>query len=89
MPLLTLHLLNYLNDEGYRRRIQTQLNRGESRHSLARAVFHGRRDEVRERYRDGQEDVLGALGFIVNALSCGTPGTPQRFWSGWRASART
>ena len=39
------------------RRILTQLNRGESRHSLARAVFHGRRGEVRQRYREGQEGV--------------------------------
>ncbi|NJK89267.1 MAG: Tn3 family transposase [Myxococcales bacterium] len=33
----TLFLLNYLNDESYRRRILTQLNRGEGRHRLARA----------------------------------------------------
>lgn len=31
-------------------------------------VFHGRRGEVRQRYREGQEDQLGALGLIVNAL---------------------
>ena len=28
----TLYLLNYLDDEDYRRRILTQLNRGEGRH---------------------------------------------------------
>lgn len=64
----TLYLLNYLDDEGYRRRIQTQLNRGESRHSLARAVFHGRKGELRQRYREGQEDQLSALGLVVNAV---------------------
>jgi Tn3 transposase DDE domain len=32
----TLHLLNYIDDEYYRRRIQTQLNRGEGRHGIAR-----------------------------------------------------
>jgi Tn3 transposase DDE domain len=37
----TLYLLAYIDDESYRRRILTQLNRGESRHSVARAVFHG------------------------------------------------
>jgi len=36
----TLYLLTYIDDERYRRRILTQLNRGESRHSVARAVFH-------------------------------------------------
>lgn len=46
----------------------TQLNRGEGRHSLARAVFHGRRGELRQRYREGQEDQLGALGLVVNII---------------------
>jgi hypothetical protein len=35
---------------------------------LARAVFHGKRGELRQRYRQGQEDQLGALGLIVNAV---------------------
>jgi TnpA family transposase len=64
----TLYLLNYLDDEAYRRRILTQLNRGESRHSVARAIFHGQRGELRQRYREGQEDQLGALGLVVNAV---------------------
>ncbi len=33
----TLYLLNYIDDEDYRRRILTQLNRGEGRHAVARA----------------------------------------------------
>jgi TnpA family transposase len=64
----TLYLLNYLDDEAYRRRILTQLNRGESRHSLARALFYGRRGEIRQRYREGQEEQLGTLGLMVNVL---------------------
>ena len=63
----TLYLLAYIDDESYRRRILTQLNRGESRHSVARAIFHGQRGELRQRYREGQEDQLGALGLVVNA----------------------
>jgi TnpA family transposase len=61
-------MLAYVDDERYRRRILTQLNRGESRHSVARAVFHGQRGERRQRYREGQEDQLGALGLVVNAM---------------------
>ena len=61
-------MLAYVDDEHYRRRILTQLNRGENRHSLARAVFHGQRGELRQRYREGQEDQLGALGLVVNAI---------------------
>jgi len=64
----TLYLLDFVASEDYRRRIRVQLNRGESRHRLARAIFHGRRGEVREGYRDGQEEVLGALGFVTNAV---------------------
>lgn len=64
----TLYLLNYVDDEDYRRRILTQLNRGESRHAVARAIRHGQRGEIRERYREGQEDQLGALGLVTNAL---------------------
>jgi TnpA family transposase len=64
----TLYLLNYVDDENYRRRILTQLNRGEGRHSMARVVFHGRKGEVRQPYREGQEDQLGTLGLVVNVL---------------------
>ena len=64
----TLYLLNYIDDEDYRRRILTQLNRGEGRHSVARIICHGQRGEIRKRYREGQEDQLGALGLVTNAV---------------------
>jgi TnpA family transposase len=64
----TLHLLAFIDDPDYRRRILTQLNRQEGRHRLARKCFHGQRGELRQRYREGQEDQLGALGLVVNAL---------------------
>lgn len=64
----TLHILTYIGDEEKRREILTQLNRGESRHSLARVVFHGKRGELRQQYREGQEDQLGALGLVLNII---------------------
>jgi TnpA family transposase len=64
----TLYLLNYIDDEDYRRRILTQLNRGEGRHAEARAICYGQRGEIRKRYREGQEDQLSALGLVTNAL---------------------
>jgi TnpA family transposase len=64
----TLHTLNMIDDENKRRGTLTQLNRGEGRHSLARAVFHGKRGELRQHYREGQEDQLGALGLVVNMI---------------------
>lgn len=64
----TLHSLNYIDDENRRRATLLQLNRTEGRHSLARDVFHGKRGELRQRYREGQEDQLGALGLVVNII---------------------
>ena len=64
----TLHTLTYIDDEAKRRATLTQLNRGEGRHSVARAVFHGKRGELRQNYREGQEDQLGALGLVLNMI---------------------
>ena len=64
----TIHTLTYIDDEAKRRATLTLLNRGEGRHSVARAVFHGKRGELRQRYRAGQEDQLGALGLVLNMI---------------------
>ena len=64
----TIYMLNYIDDETYRRRILNQINRGEGRHSLARFICHGQRGEIRKRYREGQEDQLSALGLVTNAV---------------------
>ncbi|MCC5468645.1 Tn3 family transposase [Pelosinus baikalensis] len=64
----TKHLLMVMDDPNYRRKILTQLNRGESRHNLARNVFYGKKGELHQAYREGQEDQLGALGLVVNAI---------------------
>ena len=64
----TVYLLNYIDDASYRRRILIQLNHGEQRHRLARTVFYGRKGELRQKYQEGQEDQLGALGLVVNMI---------------------
>lgn len=65
----TEHLLDFIDiDESYRRHIYTQLTLQESRHALARFIFHGRRGQIRQSYREGQEDQLGALGLVLNAI---------------------
>ena len=64
----TLHLLSVIDDEGYRRRMSSQINIQEERHRLARRIFHGQRGQLRQRYREGQEDQLGALGLVLNAV---------------------
>lgn len=35
---------------------------------MARDVFHGKRGELYQRYREGQEDQLSALGLVVNMI---------------------
>lgn len=64
----TIHTLNFIDDEARRRSTLVQLNLGEGRHSLARDVFHGKRGELYQRYREGQEDQLSALGLVVNMI---------------------
>lgn len=64
----SIYLASYFDDELLRRRVNTQLNRQESRHTLARKIFHGQKGELRQRYSEGMEDQLGALGFMVNVV---------------------
>jgi hypothetical protein len=64
----TIATLDYATRPEQRRRILIQLNRQESRHALARAVCHGRRGQIHQAYRSGQEQQLGALGLVTNAI---------------------
>jgi len=77
----TLHLLHVIEDECYRRQILTQLNRQESRHSLAQDTFHGKKGEPRQPYRDGQEDQLSTLGLVVNPSTIRPGYSPIRRFS--------
>lgn len=65
----TLHILNYIDDAKFRRRILIQLNRQEFRHKLARKIYHGERGEVRNALKQGQEEQLGSLGLALNAVT--------------------
>ena len=64
----TIHALTFVDDEDKRRGTLVQLKRGEGRYRLSRVVFHGKRGELRQHYREGQEDQLGALGLVVNII---------------------
>lgn len=57
----TLHLLPFVSDEGYRRRIGAQLHITEARHRLARKTFFGQRGKLRQHYREGMQDQLGRI----------------------------
>lgn len=64
----TLHILRLADEPGYRRQIKVQANLQEGRHALARKIFHGRAGQLYQRYQDGMEDQIGALGLVLNAL---------------------
>jgi TnpA family transposase len=64
----TLYVLSYLDEEPYRRQIKRLRNLQEGRHDLARHLFHGRRGELHEAYREGMEDQVGALGLVINCV---------------------
>jgi TnpA family transposase len=63
-----LHLLSWIDSEQHRRATSIGLTRHEGRHAVARVIFHGNQGQLRQPYREGQEDQLGALGFALNAL---------------------
>ena len=64
----TFHLLQVIDSEAYRRGIKGMRNLQEGRHALAEKIFHGRRRELFQRYREGMEDQLGALGIVLNCV---------------------
>ena len=54
--------------EAYRRDIKGMRNLQEGRHALAGKTFHGKKGELYQRYHEGMEDQLGALGLILNCI---------------------
>jgi TnpA family transposase len=66
----TLHLLALVDpiDGSYQRRMNRQLTVQESRHRLGRKICHRHRGQIRQAYREGQEDQLAALGLVLNAV---------------------
>lgn len=65
----TIFILDYISNESLRRRIQRGLNKGEAVNALARAVFFGKRGELRERELQDQLQRASALNIIINAIS--------------------
>ena len=61
-------MLRYIDDEEYRRHILIQLNKGECRHSVFRALYHGKRGEIYKHYKENQEDQLNSLSLVTNSI---------------------
>ena len=65
----TIFILGYISNESLRRRIQRGLNKGEAMNALARAIFFGKRGELRERELQDQLQRASALNILINAIS--------------------
>ena len=64
----TIHILRYLNEEEVRRRVQLQLNRGESRHNLARWLFFANQGEFRTGDYEEIMNKASCLSLLSNAV---------------------
>lgn len=64
----TTHHLKLMDDKDQRRRLLTQLNMGESAHSLKRDIFYWKKGQLYQTTREGQEDQLWALEVVANAI---------------------
>jgi len=64
----TLFTLDWISDPELRRSTGQELNKGESRNSLARAVFIHRLGEIRDRTYENQQHRASGLNFVVTAI---------------------
>ena len=64
----TLFILDWLQSVELRRRVNAGLNKGESRNSLARAVFFNRLGEIRDRSIDQQQYRASGLTLVTAAI---------------------
>ena len=64
----TIYILRYLHEEEVRRRVQLQLNRGESRHALARWLFFANQGEFRTGDYEEIMNKATCLSLLSNAV---------------------
>jgi len=64
----TLFTLDWIDDPELRRATGQELNKGETRNSLARAVFLHRLGEIRDRTYENQQHRASGLNLLVTAI---------------------
>ena len=64
----TLFTLRWFNDPGLRRLVTAELNKGEARNSLARAVAFHRLGRFRDRGHENQQTRAAALNLVTAAI---------------------
>ena len=65
----TLFTLDWIEDPGLRRDTGRELNKGESRNGLARAVFIHRLGEIRDRTYENRQHRASGLNLLVTAIT--------------------
>ncbi|MFD9339068.1 Tn3 family transposase [Streptomyces sp. NPDC060028] len=66
----TIYAAKYLSDEGYRRKIARQLNKGESLHALRRQLHYAREGKITRRQPEQQNEQAWCLTVVTNAVVC-------------------
>lgn len=64
----SVFILKYLESEDYRRRINTQLNKGDSLHALRLFLFFAHQGQVRQRQPEEQTNQASCLTLLTNAV---------------------
>lgn len=64
----TIFILRYLMNQPYRRKINTQLNKGERLHDLRRFLFFAHQGAIRQRHEEELTNQASCLNLIANAV---------------------
>jgi TnpA family transposase len=64
----TGHILHYVDDPPFRRRVLVGLNKGESLHSMARDIGFGHQGRFTDRSYEAQLNRASALSLVINAI---------------------
>ncbi|MGP1387863.1 MAG: Tn3 family transposase [Thainema sp.] len=64
----TIHILRWYADEGNRRRLNRQLNKGEALHSLRSHLFFANQGELRTQSDEQLRNQVGCLNLVTNAI---------------------
>jgi len=65
----TAHILAYVDDPAFRRRVLIGLNKGEHLHSLARDIAFGRQGRFHDRGYEAQLNRASSLSLVINAIA--------------------
>lgn len=64
----TIFILRYLLNQPLRRKINTQLNKGEQLHALRSWLWFGGDGVVRRKQEEAQQELVGCLNVVTNAM---------------------